>query len=111
MKNYSFSDKNTFVNYKIFDTLKNINYSANALSLGGALIFGGTFNISKNGKWKLEYTAGIGGKQKLIRFKNLSKDYEVIRQRKPDVLRAPYIYEGVGSVCIPATIRFRYYIN
>jgi len=111
LKMYNFSGKNTFVNNNSHDTIINISYKANAVSLGGAIVFGSTYNISKSGKLKIEITAGIGAKQKFVHFKDIVKDYEIIIQRKPDGLAPPYIYEAVGMPYIPCTIRLRYLID
>jgi hypothetical protein len=111
LKMYNFSGNNTFVNNTSNDTLRSISYNANAISLGGAILFGRAYNISKNGNWKIEITAGIGAKQKLVNFKGILKDYEIIIQRKPDGLAPPYIYEAVGMPYFPCSIRLKYIIN
>lgn len=111
LKMYDFTGNNTFVNNTSHDTLKSVSYNANAISLGGAIVFGNTYNISKNGRWKIEITAGIGAKQKLVNFKGALKEYEVIIRRKLDGLAPPYIFEAVGMPYIPCTIRLKYLIN
>ena len=111
LKMYDFTGNNTFVNNTSHDTLSNVPYKANAVSLGGAIVFGNTYTISKNRKWKIEITAGIGAKQKLVSFKGVLKDYEVIIKRKLDGIAPPYIFEAVGMPYIPCTIRLKYLIN
>jgi Protein of unknown function (DUF3575) len=111
LKMYEFTGKNTFVNNTSHDTLKSVSYNANAVSLGGAIVFGNTYNLSRNGMWKIEITAGIGAKHKLVSFKRALKEYEVIIQSKPDGLAPPYIFEAVGMPYIPCTIRLKYLIN
>ncbi|MBP6025233.1 DUF3575 domain-containing protein [Ferruginibacter sp.] len=111
LKMYDFTGTNTFVNNTSHDTLKSVSYNANAISLGGAIVFGNTYTISKNRKWKIEITAGIGAKQKLVSLKGALKDYEVIIKRKLDGIAPPYIFEAVGMPYIPCTIRLKYLIN
>lgn len=111
LKMYGFSGTNTFVNNTTQDTLKSVAYNANAVSLGGAIVFGNTYNISKNRKWKIEVTAGIGARHKLVNFKGALKEYEIIIRRKPDGLSPPYVFEAVGMPYIPCTIRLKYIIN
>jgi hypothetical protein len=111
LKMYNFSGKNTFVNNISNDTLRSISYNANAISLGGAILFGRTYTISKSGNWKIEITSGIGAKQKLVNFKGNLKDYEIIIQRRFDGWAPPYIYEAVGMPYLPCSIRLKYIIN
>lgn len=111
LKMYAFSGTNTFVNKTTQDTLRSVAYKANAVSLGGAVVFGNTYNISKNQKWKIEITAGIGVKHKIVNIKDELKGYEIVIQRKPDGLAPPYIFEAVGMPYIPCTIRLKYLIN
>jgi hypothetical protein len=111
LKNYLFPTKNTFVNYSILDTISNLQKNANAISIGGAILFGASYHISKNNKWKLDVTAGIGAKQKFVEYKNLSNNYETIRLRKPDALGPPKIYEEVGMPYFPIAVRIKHFIN
>ncbi len=111
LKMYNFSGKNTFVNDTNSDTIRSISYNAKAISLGGAILFGSTYNISKSGNWKIEITAGIGAKQKFVNFRGVLKDYEIIINRKPDGLAPPYIYEAVGMPYLPCCIRLKYMIE
>jgi hypothetical protein len=110
LKQYGFSTT-TVVNNAIFDTISKIKINAIATSLGGAILFGTSYNISKNNKWKLEVTAGIGAKQKYVRYKNLASGYEEIRQKKRDVFGPPKIYEEVGVPYFPIVFRMKYLIN
>ena len=109
LKSFGFSGKNNFVNTSTHDTLSLFSYSANAVSIGGAVIFGSSYKL--NARLKLEITAGIGAKQKLINYKNLAKGYEVMWQRRPDSLGPPDIDEAVGMPYFPCTIRIRYAIH
>jgi hypothetical protein len=114
LKGYGFTGTNAFVNKAINDTLNKYNYKANATSVGGAVLFGAIFNLSKNSRWQMEMTFGIGAKQKLVKYKNLPEGYELYVPpfyRKPDVLGPPDINEAVGMPYLPLAIRVRYQIN
>ncbi len=110
-KYYRFSAANNFVNSNTQDTLTKYPYLADAHSVGGAIVFGYTFKLSRNNRWQLEFTCGMGAKQKFVKIKNLPADYEMIIQRGPDALRPPNIYESVGMPYIPCTTRIRYSFN
>ena len=109
LKRFEFSDKADFVNNSVNDTLWNFLYAARATSLGGAIVFGHSYEMSKNGKWKIELTAGIGVKQKEVKFVSPPSGYEVMDLRK--FVLAPDSYESVSTPYFPFTIRLRYLIN
>jgi Protein of unknown function (DUF3575) len=111
LKGYQFIDRANFTNN--IDTLLNYRYIANAISLGGAITFGATYNISKNKRWQLEVTTGIGAKQKFVNYKNLPTGYKVVEEIKAGFigLRAPDINEAEGTPVFPSTIRIRYMLN
>jgi hypothetical protein len=109
LKQYRLIDKDNFTNS--IDTLTKFRYIANVISLGGALTFGATYNISKNKKWQLEVTTGIGAKQKFVKYKNLPSNYKVVEPtRAVDSFGPPDINEEVGMPVFPTTIRVRYMI-
>jgi hypothetical protein len=113
LKGYGFTGKNTFINKASNDTLSRFSYKANATSAGGAVLFGAIFNLTKSSLWKMEMTAGIGAKQKFVKYKNLPEGYELYVSpfnRKPDALRPPEIDEAVGMPYFPIAIRVRYHI-
>ena len=110
LKAYHFSDNNDFANAATHDTLRNVLYSARALSVGGAFVFGTTVNLGSNGKWKLEYTAGLGVKQKFVQFTDKPSGYDPLIVRRIDV-GAPYLFEAVSMPYVPCTIRLRYIIR
>ena len=62
----------------------------------------------------MEMTAGIGAKQKFVKYKNLPPGYELYVppfNRKPDALRPPEIDEAVGMPYFPCVLRLRYVID
>jgi hypothetical protein len=111
LKYFNFSGTTTFVRSLPPDTLSNFLYKANAVSIGGAVLSGSTFDLSRNGKWKFEFTIGIGAKNKIVKFKNISGSYFSYRILPKDGPVIPLIYEEAGSPYIPCTLRLRYVIR
>lgn len=109
-KPFSFSSKGNFVNPSIQDTLYGVSFSANTNTLGGALIFGNTFNISSNERWKLELTAGIGANQRFVKLKTLPAGYKVYTGLRSG-LSFPLLQEEAGYPHFPCALRLRYVIN
>jgi hypothetical protein len=75
IKNYSFSDKNTFVNMQTNDTLVNFQHKASHTVSGGAVFWGKRLKLTANGKFELEGNVGIGIKQRRISRKNIPAGY------------------------------------
>jgi hypothetical protein len=111
LKPFNFTDTRTFIKSTPPDTLNSFLYKANAVSIGGAILFGETYNISSNGKWKLEVTAGIGGKVKIIKYKNLPAGYEPLFVQGGFGLKPPANDEAVGMPYFPFCIRLKYIVN
>ena len=111
LKPFNFTDKRTFLKSSPPDTLNSFLYKANAVSVGGAILFGETYNISSNGKWKLEVTAGIGGKVKIIKYKNLPVGYDPLFIQGGFGLKPPANDEAVGMPYFPFCIRLKYIID
>ena len=75
LKNYSFHDKNTFINIQAQDTLTNFQHKAIHTLAGGAIFWGKRFKLTANGKFELEGNVGIGIKQRRISRKNIPAGY------------------------------------
>lgn len=75
IKNYSFDDKETFVNMQLNDTLTNFKHKATHTLIGGAVFWGKRFKLTANGKFELEGNVGIGVKQRRISRKNIPAGY------------------------------------
>ncbi|MEO6405512.1 MAG: hypothetical protein ABIY51_13225 [Ferruginibacter sp.] len=101
LKRYGFIGSNNFGNTTIPDTLRNYNYKALATSLGGGILTGTLFDISKNDRWYLEMTIGIGAKRKFVKYENLPPGYALLMQRRPDSFGPPDIDEAVGIPYFP----------
>ena len=110
LKRFQFSDKANFVDQSTRDTLSNFLYTANATSLGGAVVFGHSYDVSGNGKWKIEISAGVGVKQKLVNIVNPTSGYTVMVLRKVD-WGFPNKYESVSTPYFPFAIRLQYVIH
>lgn len=111
-KPYNFSSTGDFINQSIADTLLGIAFIAHDDVLGGALIFGNTFNLTKDKRWKLELTFGIGAKQRFVKFISLPKGYIIYRSFIPkDGPIIPPPQEETGAPYFPISIRLRYCIK
>ena len=111
IKPFNFSANKTFVRDNPADTLSNFLYKANAVSLGGALIFGETINLSADERWKLEFTIGIGGKVKIINYKNIPDGYKPFLLEGGWGFASPGAAEAVGLPYFPCALRLRYVID
>lgn len=111
IKPFSFSANRTFINSSTSDTLTNFLFDGNAVSLGGAVLFGETYNLSSDGRWKLELSLGIGGKIKFVRYKNIPAGYKPVIIVGRYGLAAPGIDEPIGTPNFPCALRLRYSIE
>lgn len=75
IKNYSFTDKNTFINKQTSDTLSGFQYKAAHTLIGGGVFWGKRFKLTANGKFELEGNLGIGVKQRIIKRKGVPPGY------------------------------------
>lgn len=111
MKPLAFSGTATFVNESTADTLTGYSYRASSFTFGGALVFGSTFNLGRDERWKLELTAGIGAKQRLVKFKNVPAGYQSYNGLKREWLYIPPPEVETGGVLLPVAIRLRYVLD
>lgn len=109
-KPYSFSSTHTFINSSTNDTLTDYHYNGNATVVGGALLFGHTVSLDHNEQFKLEFTAGIGGKYRHISFKNVPQGYEPFVVRKVE-FSYPQLPEEAGNAYFILAVRLRYTIR
>lgn len=107
VKPISFITSGNFINTASNDTLVNYSFSANAFTYGGTLIFGKTFTISADEKWKLELTMGIGAKQRDVKLKTVPAGYKVLSIERI-AFQTPPLQEAAGGVLIPLALRIRY---
>jgi hypothetical protein len=111
IKNYSFRDKNTFVNDQTSDTLVNFLYTATHTLTGGAVFWGKRFKLTANGKFEMEVNVGIGVKQRRIQRKDLPAGYSKLDYRAVDSF-SPFSGNDVEAAYpyLPATFRFVYHL-
>lgn len=107
----SFSSYNAFENKATADTLNKYAYKAISHSIGGAILFGETFSLNKEDNLFLEITAGIGAKQKFVKYTNVPQGYSVIPKIPREMNFIPKIDEAVGMPYFPCTIRLRYLLR
>jgi hypothetical protein len=110
LKPISFTTTGNFINTTVNDTLYGYPFSANAFTCGGALIFGQTFNLSANEKWKLELTMGIGAKQRNVKLKTVPAGYKVL-PRERVAFQTPLLQEETGGPLIPFAVRLRHILD
>lgn len=111
VKPFNFSATRTFIKDVPADTLHSFFYRAGAVSVGGAILLGETFELSANGKWKLEATIGIGAKMKTVQYKNVPAGYKPLLTYSKYAFTAPAIDEAVGMPYFPCAIRLKYFID
>lgn len=110
-KPFSFSAKRDFVNLAAADTLRNYPFRANAFVYGGALVFGNTFDLSSDGRWKVECSFGIGAKVRLVNFKTVPAGYRRPEYEKRIAFQLPSLDEEIGTAYFPLAIRLRYVLD
>lgn len=111
MKPFFFSSTGTFINATTSDTLRSYAFRARSFTYGAALIFGETLNLSSDEKWKLEITAGIGGKQRSVTLKTVPSGYLPYYLPAPEWVSIPPPQIETGGVIFPFAIRLRYVID
>lgn len=106
-KSYSFNNRLTFINSSIHDTLNNFPFRETQTLIGGALVFGRKYNISRKHNVIMEFTFGLGSKTRNIKRKNVPAGYEYntsIYQR--DGLYVSYEIDKQAVIYIPLCTRF-----
>jgi hypothetical protein len=111
IKNYSFDDKNTFVNSQLNDTITNFSYKAGHTLIGGGVFWGKRFKLTANGKFELEGNIGVGVKQRIIARKNVPAGYLVKEYFYRDRI-SPIPDTDIEQTLpyFPAIVRFVYHL-
>lgn len=110
LKNYQFSGTKNFINPQRNDTLGAYSYRASATVYGGAILLGDVYDLSRNSRLKLEVSAGIGVKQKVVKMTNLPAGYRLLEGEIKEWGFVPRIYEPHGFLYLPFAIRLRFKI-
>lgn len=108
IKNFSYNDRNTFVNQQIRDTLTNFQYRATSTVVGGAVFWGKRLKLTANGKFEMEGNVGIGIKQRRISRKNIPAGYAKM-ETVDRAIKFRDIEREDANPYIPATIRLVYH--
>ena len=111
IKPFSFSVDREIVNAVTNDTLSAYNLEGRATVSGAALVFGNSLQLSRNERWKLECTLGLGAKQRRVQFKNMQAGYARPAFNKRVAFQVPAEDEPISTAYIPFTLRLRYIIN
>jgi hypothetical protein len=75
------------------------------------LIFGETLNLSADEKWKLEITAGIGAKQRVVNHISVPAGYKPYLIPVREWFSIPSPQYETGTVIFPFAIRLQYVID
>ncbi len=110
IKNYSFNDKNTFINIQTNDTLTNFQYKAAHTLTGGAVFWGKRFKLTVNGKFEMEGNVGIGVKQRKISRKNVPDGYLKLENFESRFTLIPDTDKESAYPYFPAIVRFIYHL-
>lgn len=111
IKNYSFNDKNTFINIQTNDTLTDFQYKPSHTLIGGGVFWGKRFKLSANGKYELEGNIGIGVKQRIINRKNVPEGYTKIEfEYNRGIRLTPDTDVEQTLPYFPAIVRFIYHL-
>ncbi len=111
VKNYSFEDKNTFINFQTNDTLRNFQYKPSHTLIGGGVFWGKRFKLTANGKFEMEGNIGVGVKHRLINRKKVPAGYSKIEYFYRDRI-SPIPDRDVEQTLpyFPAIFRFIYHL-
>ena len=111
-KKISFTNTKTFINNNTLDTLRNYRYPQELNYFGGAFIIGQKYFLNRRKSFFLEVTAGIGGRKRNPKLKNIPSGYE-IQQRLPSKgfsFRTDYEKSG-SSYVFPLGFRLLWRLN
>lgn len=107
-KYFSYRDTADFSNPSINETIHNIPYHAYHTVFGAALQAGYRINLSKNGKFQVELTGGIGIKNKIIDRPGVPTGYTEYVTPSVDLNIYDFIESRGISIYFPGSIRVIY---
>ncbi len=105
LKQYSYNGSGTFINAASFDTLNSYPHRASQILVGGAIVFGTQTSLSRRNNLFLEITAGIGGKLRSIKRKNIPSGYKYYLQTGGFGLAPHYEWHNDGTPYFPLGFR------
>jgi hypothetical protein len=105
LKSYSFDNSLNFINAATADTLHAFPFRERQLLVGGALVAGKQYPLSKKNCLYLEITAGLGAKHRLIKRKNIPGGYRFYNIKGGFALKPAYEDDNTGTVLFPLGFR------
>lgn len=111
IKNFSYQAVLSFVNKATGDTLPHYRHRASQFLLGGALVIGIQTRLPGRGNFFLELTAGIGGKMRYIKRRNIPPGYSFEVQRGGFGLAPHYEWDHDGTPYVPLGARLTWKLN
>lgn len=111
LKHYTFSQTANFYNAANNTRLENYPYTASATVYGSAVLFGNIFSLDNDEKFLVEFSVGLGVKQKLVAFQNVPPGFSLVKQDKIEWGFVPTIEEEVRTAYVPFAIRLQYHLH
>ncbi|MBI3138984.1 MAG: hypothetical protein HYZ15_10395 [Sphingobacteriales bacterium] len=105
IKNFSYQAVLPFINKATGDTLQQYRHRASQFQLGGALVLGVQTRLPGRRNFFLELTAGIGGKLRYIKRKNIPAGYAVELQQRGFGLAPHYEWDNDSTPYVPLGLR------
>jgi hypothetical protein len=109
-KRYSFNHKDNFENIQLADTLSQYPYKATHTLFGIAAFWGQRVNLTRNGKFEMELSIGIGVKERYIDW-GIPAGYSKLKVRRPDAMPAPDPTVEGAVPYVPGVIKFIYHLR
>lgn len=106
-KNVYFHDVNTFY-YNDTVVVHNFTYKIQDIVFGGALWFGGQIRISRDHRWRLEPSIGMGVKGRTVVWHDVPAGYTYPVPNKADPFSNPVRTPEQAIPYFPATVRIIY---
>ena len=110
VKQYSFDDNGTFINYQNNTTLNNYRYTPKHTLIGGGIFWGKRFKVTANGKFELEGNIGIGVKHRYIQRNNVPVGYIFDAYYYDRINPIPDHDDEVDLPYFPAAFRLIYHL-
>ena len=111
IKQFSYNSSLTFINKTTTDTLWDYSHESSQVLIGGGLVFGHQFALSKQHNFFMEITFGVGGKQRYIQRKNIPQGYQYYPETGGFGLRPHYEWNNDGTGYFPFGLRLFWKLN
>jgi hypothetical protein len=111
LKSYSFDNSLNFINATTADTLHAFPFRERQLLVGGALVAGKQYPLSRKNGLYLEITAGLGAKHRFIKRSDIPAGYSFNNIKGGFALKPAYEDDNTGTVLFPVGVRLMWEIN